>query len=166
VSTVRTVRVEQRSIGALSVGVVGIGCGNFGRELDLAGTRVVVDAALDAGMNFFDTADVYGRQPDGSTRSESYLGQAVHGRRSDVIIGTKFGAELDEQHQGARPEYVKAACEASLRRLGTDYIDLYELHHPDPATPVADTLGALAELVAEGKGPRDRRVPVRGPAPA
>jgi aryl-alcohol dehydrogenase-like predicted oxidoreductase len=143
--------MQQRSVGSLKVSVVGIGCGNVGRELDLERTREIVGAALDAGMNYFDTADVYGRQADGKTYSEVYLGRAVKDRRSECVIGTKFGSRLAPGSDGARPEYVKSACEASLRRLGTDYIDIYQLHHPDPRTPIEDTLGALAELVQEGK---------------
>jgi len=143
--------MEHRNVGILSVSVVGIGCGNFGRELDQARTTEVVSAAIDHGINFFDTADVYGRQADGKTYSEVYLGEAVKHRRAEVIIGTKFGSRFAEGSDGASPEYVKRACEGSLRRLGTDYLDLYELHHPDPLTPIADTLGALTELIDEGK---------------
>lgn len=143
--------MRYRKIGSLNVSMIGIGCGNVGRELDAESSAIVINAALDRGMNFFDTADVYGRAADGSTHSEEFLGLAVKHRRSEAIIGTKFGSKLDEARQGARPEYVKSACEASLRRLGTDYIDVYQIHHPDPTTPIADTLGALADLVAEGK---------------
>ena len=106
----------------------------------------MIEAALDAGINFFDTADVYGR-----TLSEEYLGRAIGKRRSEVVLATKFGSALDEHRQGAAPAYVKQALEDSLQRLGTDYVDLYQLHRPDPATPIADTLGALSELVKEGK---------------
>ena len=138
--------MEHRSLGSLSVSVVGIGCNNFGKRLDQAATSAVVAAALDAGVNFFDTADVYGE-----TLSEVYLGQALGARRDEAIIATKFGMPLDDTHFGARPEYVRAACEDSLRRLGTDHIDLYQLHYPDDTVPIEDTLGALAELVAAGK---------------
>ena len=138
--------MEHRSLGSLSVSVVGIGCNNFGKRLDQAATSAVVAAALDAGVNFFDTADVYGE-----TLSEVYLGRALGARRDEAIIATKFGMPIDDTHFGARPEYVRAACEDSLRRLGTDHIDLYLLHYPDDTVPIEDTLGALAELVAAGK---------------
>jgi aryl-alcohol dehydrogenase-like predicted oxidoreductase len=138
--------MNTRRIGSLDVSVVGLGCNNFGRRLDESATKNVVDAAIDAGVTFFDTADIYS-----GTKSEEFVGRAVAGRRKDVIVATKFGMKVDDEHQGARPEYVLAACEDSLRRLGTDYIDLYQLHKPDPAVPVADTLGALAKLVEQGK---------------
>jgi aryl-alcohol dehydrogenase-like predicted oxidoreductase len=138
--------VEQRRIGSLSVSVVGIGCNNFGSRLDEPRTAAVVDAALEAGINFFDTADIYG-----ATLSETLLGRALGARRDDAVIATKFGMPLDADRAGARPEYVKMACEASLERLGTDRIDLYQLHAPDPEVPFADTLGALNELVDSGK---------------
>ena len=125
---------------------VGIGCNNFGGRMDQRATSAVVGAALDAGINFFDTADVYG-----GTKSEEFLGQALGKRRQDVLIATKFGGKVDEDRQGAAPAYVKRALEDSLRRLGTDYVDLYQLHRPDPVTPVADTLEALADAVKEGK---------------
>ncbi len=138
--------MKTRKLGSLSVSEVGLGCNNFGRTLDAAATANVVHAALDAGINFFDTADIYGQ-----TQSEVYLGQAVSGRRGDVIIATKFGAEVDSARKGAKPAYIKQAIEDSLRRLNTDYIDLYQLHTPDETTPIADTLGALNDLVKEGK---------------
>ena len=138
--------METRRIGSLEVSVVGLGCNNFGRRLDAAATARVVHAALDAGINFLDTADIYG-----GTRSEEYLGRALAGRRDQVVLATKFGMAVDEQRQGARPEYVRRALEDSLRRLETEYIDLYQLHQPDPAVPIADTLGALDELVKAGK---------------
>src|SRR5579883_1955135 len=100
----------------------------------------------DAGVTFFDTADLYG---NGS--SEEFLGRALGGLRAGVVIATKFGMKLDETRRGARPEYVQRACEDSLRRLNTDVIDLYQLHQPDPETPIADTLGALSRLVEAGK---------------
>ena len=126
--------------------VVGLGCNNFGRRLDSEATSTVVDAALDAGITFFDTADVYG-----GTKSEEYLGRALARRRGEVVVATKFGSAVDEQRKGARPEYVRQAVEDSLRRLGTDRIDLYQLHNPDPQVPIEDTLGALDELVQAGK---------------
>jgi aryl-alcohol dehydrogenase-like predicted oxidoreductase len=106
----------------------------------------VVHAAIDAGITFFDTADIYG-----STNSEVYLGHALAGRRDSVVIATKFGMRVDAERQGARPEYVRRAAEDSLRRLGTDRIDLYQLHQPDPTVPIAETLGALDDLVRAGK---------------
>jgi aryl-alcohol dehydrogenase-like predicted oxidoreductase len=138
--------MKRRRIGILEVSEVGIGCNNFGARLDFEGTKIVVDAALASGINFFDTADTYG-----STQSEVLLGQALGNRRDEAIIATKFGMPLDDTRWGASPAYVKSACEASLERLGTDYIDLYQLHFPDSSVPIADTLGALHELIAEGK---------------
>jgi aryl-alcohol dehydrogenase-like predicted oxidoreductase len=138
--------LETRTIGSLEVSVVGVGCNNFGARLDQDGTDAVVHASLDAGINFFDTADIYG-----ATQSEVFLGNALGARRDEVIIASKFGMPIDDAHFGAKPTYVKSACEDSLRRLGTDHIDLYQLHYPDESTPIADTLGALAELVKEGK---------------
>ena len=138
--------METRRIGSLTVSLAGLGCNNLGGRLDEAATRAVVSAALDAGITFFDTADIYG-----GTRSEEFLGRALAGRRDDVVIATKFGHEIDPERRGARPAYVRRAAEASLRRLGTDRIDLYQLHRPDPAVPMADTLGALDELVKAGK---------------
>src|ERR1019366_8471604 len=115
---------------------------NFGARLDQAGATNVVNAALDAGVNFFDTADVYG-----ATESERYLGRALGARRSEVVIATKFGMPLDDRRFGASPAYVRSACEDSLARLGTDYLDLYQLHYPDAKVPIGDTLGAMQELV-------------------
>jgi aryl-alcohol dehydrogenase-like predicted oxidoreductase len=138
--------VETRRIGALEVSVVGLGCNNFGWRLDAVQSAAVVHAALDAGITFFDTADVYG-----GTKSEEFLGKALGPRRDEVVIATKFGSRLDEHRRGARPEYVRQAAEASLRRLRTDRIDLYQLHWPDPEVPIADTLGALDQLVRAGK---------------
>lgn len=138
--------MQTRRIGSLEVSVVGLGCNNFGRRLDVDATAQVVHAALDAGITFFDTADIYG-----GTLSETYLGQALSGRRDQVVIATKFGMEVDPQRKGAHPRYVRQAAEDSLRRLGTDYIDLYQLHTPDPDVPIADTLGALDDLVKAGK---------------
>src|ERR687894_746217 len=117
--------METRRIGSLEASVVGLGCNNFGYRLGADTTSAVVDAALDAGINFFDTADVYG-----DTQSEEFLGRALRGRRDDVVLATKFGARVDEQRKGARPDYVRQAVEDSLRRLRTDRIDLYQLHRP------------------------------------
>ena len=138
--------MKTRTIGALEVSVVGLGCNNFGWRIDAEATAGVVDAALDCGINFFDTADIYG-----SGQSEEYLARALGNRREKVIIATKFGLQFDEQRQGAKPDYIRQAVEDSLRRLRTDHIDLYQLHKPDPETPIADTLGALDELVKAGK---------------
>ncbi|MBO4204717.1 aldo/keto reductase [Micromonospora echinofusca] len=137
----------------LVVSVVGIGCNNFGRKLDRDGTRAVVDAALDVGINFFDTADIYG-EPQGG--SEEQLGAALKGRRDDVVLATKFGMDMSGMNgpdfgaRGAR-RYIARAVEASLRRLGTDHIDLYQMHEPDPGTPIEETLRALDDLVTAGK---------------
>lgn len=133
----------------LVVSAVGLGGNNFGLHLDLDATRAVVDAALDLGVNLIDTSDSYGT-------SEEVLGEVLEGRRADVVIATKFGSDLhgangpDWGARGSR-RYVRRAVEASLRRLRTDHIDLYQLHWPDPHTPIAETLAALTELVAEGK---------------
>ena len=138
--------METRMIGSLDVSVVGLGCNNFGRRVDAARTAAVVDAALDAGINFFDTADVYG-----GGQSEEFLGRALGRRRGEAIIATKFGNPMEGQGGGASAGYIAVAAEASLRRLGTDYIDLYQIHKPDPETPIAETLGALNDLVRAGK---------------
>jgi aryl-alcohol dehydrogenase-like predicted oxidoreductase len=138
--------MKTRMIGSLKVSVVGLGCNNFGGRINLDETAVVVNAALDAGINFFDTADIYG-----GTHSEEFLGQVLGARRQNVIIASKFGLEITGQGKGASPAYIRTAVEASLKRLGTDYIDLYQLHRPDDAVPIADTLGALTELVQAGK---------------
>jgi aryl-alcohol dehydrogenase-like predicted oxidoreductase len=138
--------VQTRSIGPLEVSLVGLGCNNFGRRLGTEASERVVGAALDAGVTLFDTADVYG---DG--RSEEYLGAALAGRRDEAVIATKFGGLLSGDRQGAHPDYVRSACEDSLRRLDVDHIDLYQLHRPDPEVPIAETLGALGELIQAGK---------------
>lgn len=138
--------METRRIGgapgrSLDVSVVGLGCNNFGRRIDEAQSRTVVHAALDAGITFFDTAEAYG-----SGQSETYLGKALGPRRADVVIATKFGLG-----SGARRKDVLRCAEASLKRLGTDYIDLYQIHKPHPETPIEETLGAFDELVQAGK---------------
>ncbi len=135
----------------LMVSVVGLGTNAFGARVDADQARAVVDAAIEAGITLFDTADTYGRGA-----SEELLGRALGGRRDDVVVATKFGMDMDGangQDWGARASrrYVRRAVEASLRRLGTDHIDLYQLHQPDLVTPVAETLEALTELVTEGK---------------
>jgi aryl-alcohol dehydrogenase-like predicted oxidoreductase len=139
--------VEQRRIGSLEVSIVGLGCNNLGRRIDEARAREVVDAALDSGITFLDTADVYG---DG--RSEEYLGRILDGRRDRVVVATKFGSGIGGgKLGGGKPEYVRQMVEGSLRRLRADSTDLYQMHQPDASTPIADTLGALGELVSEGK---------------
>jgi len=138
--------MEQRELGSLRVSQVGIGCNNFGARLDQDATTAVVHAALDAGVNFFDTADIYG-----DLKSEVQLGVALGSRRSEAIIASKFGMLHDKSGVCATPEYLRDACDQSLRRLGTDVIDLYQLHFPDDATPIAETIGAMQELVAQGK---------------
>jgi aryl-alcohol dehydrogenase-like predicted oxidoreductase len=137
----------------LVVSVVGLGCNNFGRKLDADGTRAVVDAAFDAGITLFDTADIYGTPHGGS---EETLGAALKGRREEIVLATKFGGDMEGMNgpdYGARGSrsYIIRAVEASLRRLGTDYIDLYQLHTPDAATPIGETLSALDDLVHSGK---------------
>jgi len=138
--------MEYRKIGSINVSLVGIGCNNFGWRTDAAGTAAVVDAAFDDGINFFDTADVYG-----AGQSEEFLGKALKGRRNKAIIATKFGMKMGEGKEGARPEYVREALDASLRRLQVEVIDLYQIHFPDPKTPIADTLHALNDAVKSGK---------------
>jgi aryl-alcohol dehydrogenase-like predicted oxidoreductase len=138
--------LEQRNIGSLKVSVVGIGCNNFGWRIDAAATANVVDAALDAGINFFDTADIYAKG-----ESEQFLGKALGPRRKKIVLATKFGLPMDEERKGAKPAYIKRAIEDSLQRLNTDHIDLYQLHKPDPTPPIADTLATLDSLVKAGK---------------
>jgi len=139
--------METRRIGSLTVSLVGLGCNNFGWRIGAQESAAVIHAAIDCGINFFDTADVYGLG-----QSEEFMGRALGPRRQEVLIATKFGMKLDDQRLGgAKPEYVRRAVEDSLRRLQTDRIDLYQIHKPDPETPIADTLGALDELVRAGK---------------
>jgi aryl-alcohol dehydrogenase-like predicted oxidoreductase len=135
-------------LGSLEVSVVGLGCNNFGRALDEVGARVVVDQALDSGINVFDTSDNYG---DG--QSESFLGAALGQRRDQVVIATKFGMPVSgvPGSGGAAPGYIRRAVERSLDELGTDYIDLYQLHKPDPKVPIGDTMEVMNALVNEGK---------------
>jgi aryl-alcohol dehydrogenase-like predicted oxidoreductase len=137
--------MRTRTIGSLEVSVVGLGCNNFGGRLDEAGSAAVVHAAVDAGITFFDTADIYG-----ATKSEEFVGRALGARRAEVVLATKFGMAVDAERKGAKPAYVRRALEDSLRRLGTDYVDLYQLHAPDTETPIADTLAALDECVRAG----------------
>jgi len=142
--------MRQNALGrsGLTVSAVGLGCNNFGRRLDLAGTRAVIDAALDAGVTHLDTADVYG----GDGASERLIGELLQGRRDRVVLATKFGMEMgggDGTPRGSRA-YVRRAVAASLARLRTDWIDLYYYHEPDGITPLPETIGALAELADEG----------------
>ena len=140
--------MEHRQLGQLGVSVVGLGCNNFGMRIDADQTARVVDAAIDAGINYFDTAESYGRG-----MSEEYLGRALGDRRGDVLIASKWGhtVSLDDGERGGDPAQIRRRLDDSLRRLGTDYIDHYQLHRPDPETPVEETLGCLAELRAAGK---------------
>lgn len=138
--------MEKRKIGSLDVSFVGVGCNNFGIRLDEGHTEEVINAAVEHGINLFDTADAYA-----GGRSEELIGQFLASRRSQVKIATKFGLEIPGQGKGARPEYVRRAFEASLKRLRTDYVDLYQQHVPDPEVPIAETLGALNELVSSGQ---------------
>ncbi|MBN1189830.1 MAG: aldo/keto reductase [Dehalococcoidales bacterium] len=147
--------MEYRKIGNtdLNVSVISIGGDTFGVAVDEAGTEKLIDCAIDCGINYIDTADVYGRM-----KSEEYLGKALNGKRSKVIIATKVGAAVGPgKVPFARPdglgkrEYIMQAIEDSLKRLDTDYIDLYQFHMPDPATPIEETLGALEDLVKAGK---------------
>ena len=142
--------MEHRRLGnsGLQVSEVGLGCNNFGERLDEAATRAVVDAAIDVGIDFFDTADMYGSQ-----RSEVYLGRALRGRRDDAIVATKCGYPMGPgpHNRGASRRYVTSAVEASLRRLDMDYIDLYQIHLPDPLTPIDETLRALDDCIRQGK---------------
>ena len=138
--------METRMIGSLKVSVVGLGCNNFGMRIGRTETAAVVGAALDAGITLFDTADIYG-----GTKSETYLGAALGARRDEIVLATKFGGAYEGHEGGASPAYIRTAVEDSLTRLGTDRIDLYQQHVPDQKTPIAETVGALADLVAEGK---------------
>ena len=143
--------MRHRQLGAsgLSVSVVGLGCNNFGARIDAQQTAAVVDAAIDHGITLFDTADIYGNRGG----SESLLGAALEGRRDRVIVATKFGGDMGDGEVSARASrrYIRKAVEASLSRLRTDWIDLYQLHFPDGVTPVEETLSALTDLVREGK---------------
>jgi aryl-alcohol dehydrogenase-like predicted oxidoreductase len=142
--------MRRRTLGdrGPEVTVVGLGTNNFGARCDLEQTRAVIDAALEEGITLFDTADIYSQG-----RSESYIGEVLEGRRDRVLLATKFGKPMDDGPgvpRGSR-DYIRWAVEGSLRRLRTDTIDLYQMHEPDPVTPIDETLGALNELVQEGK---------------
>ncbi len=149
-----------RALGAsgLNTTVIGLGCNNFGGRLDLPATTAVVDAALAAGITFFDTADIYGRRGNGASRpgpgrSEELLGEALKGRRDQVVLATKFGGDMGDGYGDARGgvEYIHRAVDASLGRLQTDVIDLYWYHTPDGVTPIIETLTGLDEVVKAGK---------------
>ena len=143
--------MEQRNLGrsGLIVSAVGLGCNNFGGRLDYAATRAVVHKALDLGITFFDTSDTYGE----SGGSEEQLGRALAGRRHEIVLASKFARRMDKEGrlQGASRRYIMSAVEASLKRLNTDYIDLYQQHIADPKTPIEETLRALDDLVQQGK---------------
>lgn len=138
--------METRKIGSLDATVVGLGCNNFGGRLDQEGTARVLDAALDHGVTFWDTADLYG-----GTKSEELMGNLMKDRRDRVVLATKFGHPSGPTPNWGRPEQIREALEASLRRLQTDRVDLYQIHTPNPEVPVAETLGGLDDLVKEGK---------------
>ena len=142
--------METRTLGTsdLQVSVVGLGCNNFGGRLELPETKAVVHAALDAGVNFFDTADIYG----GRGGSETQLGEILGSERQHIILASKFGMKMsdDGKEQGASRSYIVKAVEGSLKRLRTDYLDLYQIHQPDPNTPIEETLEALSELTQQG----------------
>lgn len=143
--------MNRRSIGKseLQVSSIGLGCNNFGMRIDLAASRSVIHRALDLGITLFDTADIYGNRG----QSETILGQVLGDRRKDIVLATKFGGPMDDAGilQGASRRYIVEAAEASLRRLNTSWIDLYQLHFPDPLTPMEETLRALDDLITQGK---------------
>ncbi len=139
--------MQTRNIGTLPASVIGLGCNNFGGRIDEAASRAVIDAALDAGITLFDTADIYG-----ATKSEEIIGRALRGRRDRVLLATKFGGPIDDERTGgASAAYIQRACDDSLKRLETDRIDVYQLHFPDQTTPLEETLVALDALVRAGK---------------
>jgi aryl-alcohol dehydrogenase-like predicted oxidoreductase len=141
-------RTRVLGAGGPEVSVVGLGTNNFGHRCNYEQSLAVIDAALDAGVTLIDTADIYGQGT-----SEEFIGRALEGRRDRVLIATKFGSEMDERPEERRgnPDYIQWAVEGSLRRLRTDVIDVYQMHQPDPVTPIEETLGALNDLVADGK---------------
>ncbi|MBI2815540.1 MAG: aldo/keto reductase [Acidobacteria bacterium] len=143
--------METRNLGksGLQVSLVGLGCNNFGGRTDLENSRHVIEKALELGITLFDTADVYGERGG----SETILGQVLGARRKDIILATKFGMpmDFDGKRKGASRRYIFSAIEDSLRRLQTDWIDLYQIHQPDPLTPIEETLRALDDLIRQGK---------------
>ena len=146
--SVELMRTRTLGEGGPEVSVVGLGTNNFGGRIDYEQSLAVIDAALDAGVTLFDTADIYSQGT-----SEEFIGRALEGRRDGVLIATKFGKAMDERAEERRgdPDYIRWAVEGSLRRLRTDVIDVYQMHEPDPETPIAETLGALNDLVDDGK---------------
>ena len=143
--------MEMRSIGNtdLKASIIGLGCNNFGMTIDLEATRAVLNTAFEVGINFFDTADMYG-----GTKSETFIGEILGPRRKEIVLATKFGGMAKNSKTGERwgaKEYITKCIDASLKRLQTDYIDLYQMHYPDPNTPVEETLGVLNDLVKQGK---------------
>ena len=163
--------MRTRTLGPLEVSVVGLGCNNFGGRIDEEATFAVVDAAIDAGVTFFDTADIYG----GQGGSEELIGRALQGRRDRVVLATKWGKPMGDgaERRGSR-EYILGALAASLRRLQTDVIDLYQHHEEDPETPLEETVATIEQLVAEGTvrawgtsnyRPRRSSASVRSPRP-
>ncbi len=141
-------RMRRLGTSGLKVSEVGLGCNNFGMRIDQKGTQAVVDAAIESGITLFDTADVYG-----GTQSEVMLGKALGKRRQEIVLASKFGMQVgdDPSHAGGSRRWIMRAVEDSLKRLGTDYIDLYQLHRYDADTPVDETLRALDDLVTQGK---------------
>jgi len=143
--------MNHRTLGkcGLRVSVIGLGCNNFGSRIDLEASRKVINKALELGITLFDTADIYGN----SGGSETFLGQVLGERRKDIVLATKFGMPMDKAGtmKGASRRYILSEVEASLRRLKTDWIDLYQLHQPDPFTPIEETLRALDDLIRQGK---------------
>jgi aryl-alcohol dehydrogenase-like predicted oxidoreductase len=143
--------MDYRRLGdsGLKVSVVGLGCNNFGMRIDQAATDAVIDAAIDNGVTFFDTADVYG----GRGKSEEMMGNSLKGKRHQVVLATKFASPMGDgpDKRGGSRRYIMEAVEASLKRLQTDYLDLYQMHQPDRDTPIEETLGALDDLVTQGK---------------
>ena len=143
--------MDYRRLGdsGLKVSEIGLGCNNFGMRIDQAATDAVIDAAIDKGVTFFDTADVYG----GRGKSEEMMGNSLKGKRHQVVLATKFASPMGDtpDKRGGSRRYIMEAVEASLKRLQTDYIDLYQMHQPDADTPIEETLGALDDLVTQGK---------------
>ena len=142
--------MEYRTLGGsgLRVSLVGLGCNNFGRRIDYAASQPVVHKALDLGITLFDTADVYRSAIGGS---EEFLGRALGPRRKDIVLATKVGMPMDDSQPGASRQIIIAGVEASLRRLNTEWIDLYQQHQPDPLTPIEETLRAFDDLIRQGK---------------
>src|SRR5437868_15092236 len=144
------VKMERRNLGAdgPEVTAVGLGTNNFGARIDYEQSKAVIDAALEAGITLIDTADIYTQGT-----SEEFIGRALEGRRDRVLIATKFGSEMDErpEERPGNPDYIRWAVEGSLRRLRTDVIDVYQMHQPDPVTPIEEPAGPLNDLVHDGK---------------